>query len=183
MSHESQKPLEPADFPGLWVNAQPIVRSFIFGSVRNLHDAEDILQEVARSAFVGFAGYDPARPFAGWVMTIARRRVVDHFRAASPDTIAFDEQTLAALSEAHESLHDLAHARRVALDDCMNEVHDRGRRALEARYRDNLAVKRIAEQMKTSPHAISVLLYKVKASLADCIEGKLRAGERGGRDV
>lgn len=178
--HNPHKPLEPADFLGLWVNAQPIVRSFIFGTVRNLHDAEDILQEVARSAFVSFESYDPARPFNGWVMTLARRRVVDHFRGASPDTIAFDESTLAALSEAHASLHDVAHARRVALDDCMRQIHERGRLALELRYAQDRAVKDIATEMKTSPHAISVLLYKVKASLADCIDRKVadQEGER-----
>lgn len=180
MAPHSHKPLEPADFPGLWVNAQPIVRSFIFGTVRNLHDAEDILQEVARSAFVSFDSYDPARPFNGWVMTLARRRVVDHFRKAGSDTIAFDESTLDALGEAHESLHDVTHARRVALDACMKQIHERGRLALEMRYKENRAVKDIAASMKTSPHAISVLLYKVKASLADCIDRKVaeQGGER-----
>lgn len=170
-------PREPADFPGLWVNAQPVVRSFILGAVRNLHDAEDILQEVARSAFMSFDRYDPARPFTPWVMIIARRRVIDHLRTRPAQTTSFDEHTLTALAHAHESLSDIAHARRAALGDCMSQVHARGRHVLQLRHVEGEAVKDIAEQMQTTPHAISVLLYKVKTALAQCIDRKLKTEE------
>ncbi len=167
------KPMQTIDFPGLWVNAQPIVRSLILGAIRNLHDAEDILQEVARSAYTSFHRYDPSQPFNTWVMSIARRRIVDHLRSRKAPIAALDEKAIDSLIHAHEKLNDIALARRAALGQCIEELHDRGRTVLTRRYVDNHPVKDIAAELDTSAHAISVLLYKVKSRLAQCIKGKL----------
>ena len=65
MSEESQI---KHDFAGLWVKSQSLVSSYVFASVRNRADAEDVLQIVARDAFEAFESYDSERPFSAWVM-------------------------------------------------------------------------------------------------------------------
>ena len=59
------------DFTRQWVSAQPVVTSFLFAAVRNAHDAEDLLQEVAAAALGDFGAFDSSRPFLPWVLGIA----------------------------------------------------------------------------------------------------------------
>lgn len=167
-----QTPMDK-DFPGRWVASQSVLRSFVFGAIFDANDAEDVLQEVARSAFSGFDAYDPDRPFTPWVMTIARRRVADYLTKRATQPVAFDTQTLEALGAAHERLDESAAQRRAALARCMKLVHDRGRLAIELRYRDELSVKDIAQRLETTPHGVSNLLNRVRATLADCIRRRL----------
>lgn len=171
------------DFPGRWVASQSVLRSFVFGAIFEANDAEDVLQEVARAAFASFDAYDPARPFTPWVMTIARRRVADYLKKRSAQPVAFDSETLEALGAAHERLDDTAAERRAALARCMTLVHDRGRLAIELRYRDELTVAAIADRLDTTPHAVSNLLNRVRASLAECIQRKIDEGGISGGDA
>ena len=176
MPSDHPNPPLDKDFPGRWVASQSVLRSFVFGAIFDPHDAEDVLQEVARAAFAGFDAYDADRPFTPWVMTIARRRVADHLKGRAKQPVAFDADTLDALGRAHERLDDTAAERRAALARCMSLVHDRGRAAIELRYRDELPVTDIARKLDTTPHAVSNLLNRVRVTLADCIRRKLAEG-------
>lgn len=173
----SPSQLQHDRFVKLWVGVQPLVRSYIYGTVRDAHTAEDLLQSVAATTFEAFDRYDPARPFTAWVMRIARNQVVDHFRRTGGGHMVFDTDTLEALAGAHDRLADTSADRRAALDHCLKGVHDRGRLALELRYRELMPVTRIAGELGTTAHAISVLLNKVRNKLAECIDRRLRVEE------
>jgi RNA polymerase sigma-70 factor (ECF subfamily) len=151
-----------------------IVQSFISGTVVDVHDSEDILQEVAKSAYVDFDKFDPGRSFNTWVMQIARRRVVDYFRSRPHEQVGFDPEALDSLSLAFEKLADENELRGRALSHCLQKVHARGREALDLRYQHRVPVRQIAARMGVTTNAISVLLYNVRSSLADCIERQLK---------
>lgn len=162
-----------SEFTSMWVKAQPMVNSFVFSAIRDAHSAEDVLQEIAAAAVADFEQYDRERPFLNWVLGIARFRVLNHYRAVKRDRLVFDDATLGALAEAHESLEPAASERRQALRECLTKVHDRGRRALSMRYAENMPVTTIAQRWKSTPNAISLLLLKTRRSLAKCIEERL----------
>ena len=161
------------DFTRRWVTAQPVVTSFLFASVRNPHDAEDLLQEVAAAALGDYATFDADRPFVPWVLGIARFRVLNYYRRHASDKLQFDDATLAVFAAAHESVASQASDRRSALQECLKRLDGRKRTVLQMRYAEDCPVQQIAQSLSTTANAISLLLHKVRKVLASCIEHQL----------
>ena len=164
------------EFTRLWVKAQPLVSSFVFASIRRPHDAEDVLQETATAALDDFASYDMQRPFLPWVMGIARFRILTYYRRHANEKLQFDDATLAAFAEAHASMEAESSERRHALNMCLERVRGRQRKALQMRYEEGFSVQQIAAALSTTANAISLLLHKVRKSLATCVERQLSRG-------
>lgn len=61
------------------------------------HDAEDVVQQTFVSVWRSRESYDPAAgPLGAWIVTIARRRIVDHWRARAQHEFATAPEVLAA---------------------------------------------------------------------------------------
>jgi RNA polymerase sigma-70 factor, ECF subfamily len=58
----------------------PYVRSLAARRHRDPHDAEDAVQDVLLTVHAVRHTYDPARPFAPWLTSIARHRLIDRLR-------------------------------------------------------------------------------------------------------
>ena len=59
---------------------QARIFSLAWRMVRQREDAEDLTQETFVRMFRAAARYDPTRPFAAWLFTIASRLCIDHIR-------------------------------------------------------------------------------------------------------
>ncbi|HOE41639.1 MAG TPA: sigma-70 family RNA polymerase sigma factor [Rhodoferax sp.] len=71
---------------------------FIFRSVRDRQVADDLLQDVWFAVARQAAAYQPRAKFRTWLFTMARNRVVDHFRASR------DMQSLDAHDDADDQV-------------------------------------------------------------------------------
>src|SRR5690349_14114971 len=58
------------------------VLNFIHQMTRQRQDAEDLTQQTFVKAFLHINRVDPARPIINWLLTIARRTALNHFRSA-----------------------------------------------------------------------------------------------------
>lgn len=58
----------------------PALYRVAYRMLGDAHDAEDVLQETFRSAWVSRHLYDPGRSERAWLLGILRRRVADHWR-------------------------------------------------------------------------------------------------------
>src|SRR6516225_12019951 len=58
----------------------PFLRSLAARRHRDLSDAEDAVQDVLLTLHAIRHTYDPARPFAPWLVAIANRRLIDRLR-------------------------------------------------------------------------------------------------------
>lgn len=166
-------------FARLWVSAQTAVAAYVFSAIRDTHEAEDVLQLIAEAAVEDFDRYDPQRSFTGWVLGIARHRVLHHLRTRRRDRHVFGDKALMLIAEAHERLDRQGDGRREALSHCLEKLTDRHRRLLNLRYEQAMGPGAIADQMGTSVNAISVALHRVRQGLADCIRRRLDSVETG----
>lgn len=67
------------------------------------HDAEDVVQQTFVSVWRSRDAYDPAAgPLGAWIVTIARRRIADHWRARAQHELVTEPETLAAALEQGE---------------------------------------------------------------------------------
>jgi DNA-directed RNA polymerase specialized sigma24 family protein len=63
-----------------------------------------------------------------------------------------------------------------AVRKCLEGADRWTRSLLTMRYRDGMSVAEIARRTKAAPAAVHASLFRVRASLAKCIEGRLGAG-------
>ena len=74
----------------------PRIFNYVLHMTRHRQDAEDITQQTFIKAYTHLASFDPTRSFIAWLLTIARRTALNHFRSAknfepvADDTAAHD---------------------------------------------------------------------------------------------
>ena len=107
-------------------------------------DAEDVTQATFVAAWQAREGFDPSRgSLLGWLLTIARRRVVDRLRAAARENRVEDAVRALPLpadpADAPERVVD-----RLVLADELARLPAEQRRVLELAFYDDLTHERIA---------------------------------------
>jgi len=80
------------EFAQLWRAAEPAVSACVYAAITEFHDAKDVIQQGAQEAARRFGQYDPARPFVGWALGIARSRVSDFCRRKKRDRCALSAE-------------------------------------------------------------------------------------------
>lgn len=163
----------------LWVQSQSIVSAYITANVIDLHHAEDLLQEVAKAVAEKFDTFDRSRPFTPWVLGIARNRLLKYYRSRARDRLVLSEPALARYGDAMQRIEPEAEERRHALRECLKQVTGRSREALDLRYGADLKVREIGQRLGVSASTVSVMLYRVRRVLDECIRRTLSRGEGG----
>lgn len=69
-----------AAYHRLLTEISPFLRSLATPRLRDGADIEDAIQDILLTVHAIRHTYDPARPFAPWLVTIAKRRLVDRLR-------------------------------------------------------------------------------------------------------
>jgi RNA polymerase sigma-70 factor (ECF subfamily) len=120
-----------------------LVHTIALRSTGNAEDAADITQAVFVSAWRGRTGFDPARgSLPGWLVTITRRRIADHWEERSRDSRrveALAEATDEAVAPASDGVVD-----RVLLADELERLGEPQRRILELAFFQDLTHVQIA---------------------------------------
>lgn len=160
-------------FADLWLDSQDMLAGYVYMRVRNFHDAEDIIQEIARSAAGTFDQYDPAKPFGPWLVVIANRRIVDYWRKQGRCPVSLSDDAMRHLANAHLALAEQRDDRFDALQVCLSQLSERHRHAIELRYSQALPPDQIAKRIGASTTAVNALVYRVRKALAACINERL----------
>jgi RNA polymerase sigma-70 factor (ECF subfamily) len=106
---------------------------------------------------------------------ISRRVVWTHLRNKYRDQDQVFQDAIDQVSSAFERLDPHVQDMKDALVHCIEKVGGEGRRALLLRYEKGLELKQIAERLGRSASSISVLLYRVRVALRECIDRRLSA--------
>lgn len=137
--------------------------------------AEDAAQEAFMRAYHAFASYDPAQPFAGWIMRIARNHCLDLLRRRTTERALFgDEAEEAAAAEApgEDGLGTVLGAERAAaVNAAVAKLPERYRVPLAFAYYADADYDEIATSLGITRTHVGVLLCRAKQllrqSLAD----------------
>jgi len=149
-----------ACFEALVRRLGPRLLRYLRRRVRDLHAAEDLLQETFLKAYRNLGRYDPSRSFATWIFTIATRLAASHWRSHRPGAAVGDLDPpdrrergplqTAALREQQANLW--AMASRVLPDSQFT--------ALWLRFAEDMAIREIAAVMEKSVGGVKVLLHR-----------------------
>lgn len=158
------------EFTKLWTASLPKVSAFVASMVHDFTDRDDVLQDCAVAAMTSFDRYDRSRPFAAWVIGVARNQVRLYLRRRSKDPHFFDDEALEALVHAFSSLGAEEHEKLGRLEGCMEKLEGRARQLCEYRYAKNLKPAAIAEELDMAPNAVAKALQRIREQLRDCVE-------------
>jgi RNA polymerase sigma-70 factor (ECF subfamily) len=139
------------------------VFGFIYQMTRQRQDAEDLTQQTFIKAFHHLAGFDASRPMINWLLVIARRTALNHFRSARK----WEEIPAEAAGSGPSPARQLEEQDRVA------NLWERARAVLSQREFEVIWL-RFAEEMSTEETArivgltqthVKVLVFRARRAL------------------
>ena len=157
---------------GLIARHQPEIHRYVMSLLPDRMLADDVVQETNLVLWRKAAEYDPAQAFLPWALTIAFYQVKAARRDAGRDRHIFDDslvEILAAECRETEPAADLEHA----LERCLQELPEKQRQLILARYAPGSSVQDLAAERRQTPTALSLALMRIRKALETCVERKL----------
>jgi RNA polymerase sigma-70 factor (ECF subfamily) len=155
--------------------AQTSLRAYILASLGRTADVPDVLQRTNLTLWKNAATFRSGSRFMPWAITIAKFEILSHCRDKSRDRHVFPEDIAALmLDTACEVCPDL-NDRHTALQECLRKLSSRNHSLLELRYFEEKSIAQIAETLKRTENAVKCTLVRVRRSLQECIEARLKS--------
>ena len=163
---ESAKRGEAQAFGVLYTTYVAPMYRFIALKVPTKQEAEDLTHEVFVSAWDNIKRYKKrGNPFSSWLYSIARNKVIDHYRTRHShlalDTIR--EETVGYDAMIAESLDQEFKGKTVR--EAMRRLSEEHQTVIILRFIEDLSPKEIAKIMKKSEGAIRVAQHRAIQSL------------------
>ena len=133
------------------------------------YPAEDAAQEVFLRAHRAFASYDAARPFEGWILTIASNYCIDVVRRRRKEAQLFGsegDERIAAEADDSDVLGDLlAQERATELKAAIAELPERYRLPLVLAYYRDASYDEVAAALGITRTHAGALICRAKQAL------------------
>jgi RNA polymerase sigma-70 factor (ECF subfamily) len=148
------------------------VYRFLLYRTRSKHLAEDLTQDVFVRALRRMETFRPLPEgtFVGWLMTIARNILIDHFKSGrsrlevlADEFFDADELLDSAESDALRELEAIEAAETVAM--AMTRLNDNQRRCLQLRFFEDLSIGETAARMGKNHGAVKTLTFRAVQSM------------------
>lgn len=143
----------------------PYLRSLVARHAMLAGEVEDVVQDVLLTVHAVRHAYDPGRPFGPWLLSIARRRIVDRLRRrgnrAAEIPLGPEHETIVA---DRANLYPLLSGRR-ALQDAIARLPAGQRRAILLLKLRGLSLKEAALESGLSIAALKVASHRALRAL------------------
>lgn len=150
---------DPEGLHFLYLRYAPDVQRYINSVVHDLHEAEDITQNVFAKLIKTIGKYEQREvPFTAWILRVARNAALDHMR--SRRAIPTEDVRIADTGQAQVSL-DRSHALREALE----ELPEDQREVLVLRHIVGLSPVEIATALDKTESSVHGLHHRGRRTL------------------
>lgn len=157
----------------LWGKALPSVSAFVHAAVCNLHDADDVLQATVSYLAEHLDDYDPETPFVAWAIGVARYRIMEQRHQKNRQPLLLGDEAIASLSTAMVEESGHLEDRLEALGHCIGRLNEHHQQVLANRYYEYQSREQIAEAMGIKVNSVSVMLFRIRQVLFDCINSRI----------
>lgn len=153
------------------------VRAYLAARLDDVHEAEDLAQEVFVIAYRRLPDFDPSKPMGAWLRGIAHNVLRNSLRRrqGQPGSLeGFLEQAIesgaARWEERAEGSSIVA-----ALEQCLGALAPHARELIKKRYAQGESVAALSRLMGVKHSALTMMLHRVRSGLRDCMEQRLAA--------
>jgi RNA polymerase sigma-70 factor (ECF subfamily) len=135
----------------------------------------DVLQDTNLDLWRRLEEFDFNRPFLPWAYGFAYQRVLAYRKTRCRSRLVFSEQAIQLISEAYVSDPMPADLRLSALQNCLDKLENKQIRLIRDRYIGKMSVNALAGRLGSTASQISARLYRIRRTLAKCVEATLAA--------
>ena len=143
--------------------------------LRDLHQAEDVFQELLVRALRMRESFSDAAGLLAWARVTARHLAIDHVRRRDRLDRILSEAALDAVDAQLERSAESASARMEAMRHCLERLPVESRQMLRLRYDVGHKGDELARQLQRSEAAIYKALSRLHQALKKCIDERLAA--------
>jgi RNA polymerase sigma-70 factor, ECF subfamily len=151
--------------------------AFIYGFVRNTHDAEDIFQEVWIRLSSALGQGVAIQDLGKWCRGTARNLVLHYWRDRRNDKVIVDQELMDLVEQAfdeQEENQQYWRARQSALSECIENLPTHSKDLLRLKYEKDMSVQKVADELARSAAAVMMALSRLRQALRDCAQKKLK---------
>lgn len=160
-----------------FTSSQMVLHAYILFLVGNIEDSKDILQETNLVLWREAQTYDESRPFLPWAKKIAYFQVLTWRTLKKRSKLVFDDELLQKVAVFADEEPDM-NLMLSALERCFQKLSASQKAIITSRYTRQKSVKSIAAALRCTVASVSMLLFRVRDKLGQCVE-KIIRGEEG----
>ena len=141
-------------------NFAPLVMGICLANTKNVHDAEDVMQEVFVKAFSKFNTLRDANRARAWLMQITRRMCIDHHRK---------QRSISQIDNDIPSRPESVDERIIRLQAAIARLPEDYRETISLYYLDGRKCSSVAKSLRISESAIRQRLVRARLMLHDLL--------------
>ena len=143
-------------------------------------DAEDVLQDSASIMFSKIDQFQPGTNFRAWAYAIVRNEILRYFSKAKKKPLSLTEEAYDDVEHLATDESEVPSVQLKALLMCLEGLGEQARDMIMKRYRDNMQVKGIADELGRPANSVYVTLSRIRKRLQECItRAEAAEGEAG----
>jgi RNA polymerase sigma-70 factor (ECF subfamily) len=165
------------EFVRLYTQHQRRVYIYLLSLVHSVADAEELLQETAFILWKKFDEFLPGSNFGAWACRVAYLEAAK-FRQRHKGELPLSPQFMERIAQQAAKVSDLLELRADVFNYCMDRLADMDRQLITRRYTPGGRVQTIAAELHRPPRSVSKSLARIRRTLMECIDRRLRQEER-----
>jgi RNA polymerase sigma-70 factor, ECF subfamily len=173
---------DPLDRPGEFVKLLTAHQRDLYAYINTLLVGDiatsDVLQDTNLDLWKRLDDFDFGRAFLPWAYGFAYQRVLAYRKTRSRSRLVFNDQVVQLISDAYISDLISADTRLAALQNCLDKLDETQSQLIRERYVGRVSVKALAARLGSTASQISARLYRIRRTLAKCVETTLAAEAR-----
>jgi RNA polymerase sigma-70 factor (ECF subfamily) len=154
------------------LDARPRLIAGTLAVLRDVHQAEDVFQEVMIKALRMQESFSDEPGLLAWSRVSMRNLGIDHIRRAGRLETILSEMALDAVQE-HLDENEAASANLAALRDCIAALPLESKQLLRLRYDEGRSGRDLAALLRRSEDAVYKALSRLHAALRKCAQERL----------
>jgi len=149
--------------------------AYVYSLVRNLTDAEDILQEAFAKMTEKIDSYDPSKPFEAWAMGFVKMQVLRHKQNKARDRLSlveFTDEILSPLSDdaiADETFRLKQENMYSIIEKGMKKLSPFLAQLIKMKYQKGMSNAEIATELGKNVGSIEMGLTRARRELKDFV--------------
>lgn len=177
-SDDQKRDLRNREFVRLLAEHERHLEGYVHALVPVWQDAEDILQNTKLRLWEQFDSFRPDADFAAWAIAIASYMVRTHRTLSQRQRVCFSDDLVEKISQHIPTASSRQDDRISALVECVRALSNASRKLLRLFCTGQRKIKDIAGELDQTPSATYSALYRIRWSLFDCVQKRLRKGDR-----
>ena len=166
-------PEKETQFVAELTKAQTKMRIYLAKLLANSSSTDDVLQECNKVLWIKREEWDSETIFLKWAYRVCFFQVKAYFRDQSREKLVFNDELLDIMGK-EDPDQTTPKDREVAMNECLQRLHDHDKSLLLERYQGELSVDQIALREGIPANTLSQKFLRLRHQLLTCIEANLK---------